>query len=101
MLHYKAFTSADCNDNIAAFEQSVNEWMEQERPYVHTMTQSSFGAHVVISFLYETDADAEREERVAVATAAPEVFEEALRESDLDPADQLLVTLLPHAELPY
>lgn len=101
MLHYKAFTSAVCNDDVAALEQIVNEWLEQEQPYVHSMAQSSLGAHLVLSFLFEEDDTNEMRRASAVATAAPDIFEEALRDTDLDPADELFVTLLPHAELPY
>ncbi len=101
MLHYKAFNSAICNDDVAALEQLVNAWLEQEQPYVHSMAQSSLGEHLVLSFLFEEDTTRDAQKSAAVAIANPDIFAEALRDTDLDPADELFVTLLPHAELPY
>lgn len=101
MLHYKAFTSAVCNDDVAALEQLVNEWLEHAQPYVHSMAQSQLGEHLVLSFLFEEDDARDTRKATAVAIATPDIFEEALRDAELDPADELFVTLLPHAELPY
>ena len=101
MVHYKAFSSAVCNDDVAALERLVNEWLAGEQPYVHSMAQSSLGEHLVLSFLFEDDDAHDSQKATAVAVATPDIFAEALRDTDLDPADELFVTLLPHAELPY
>ncbi|HLY30829.1 MAG TPA: hypothetical protein VKQ36_07355 [Ktedonobacterales bacterium] len=101
VLHYKAFSSAACNNDIATLEGHVNEWLAKQRPYVHSMAQSAHGEYLVISFLYEDDESQGAHRAAAVATATPDIFEEALRDAELDPTEELLVTLLPHAELPY
>lgn len=101
MLHYKVFSSAACNDDVAALEQIVNEWLGREQPYVHSMAQSSLGEHLALSFLFEDDDTHDTQKTTAVAIANPDIFAEALRDTDLDPAEELFVTLLPHAELPY
>ena len=100
MLHFKAFSSATCNDDVAALEGVINEWLAKQNVYVQAMAQSAHGEHLVISFLYEEN-ETQGAHRAAVATATHDIFEEALREAELDPAEELLVTLAPHAELPY
>ncbi len=98
MLHYKVFTSATYGDDMAELELAVNAWLDEAQPLVHTMTQSNAGSSVVISFLYELDEDEDR--RVSVATAEAPV-EEGARRLDLTTSESLMITLLPHAELPY
>ncbi len=96
MLHYKAFTSEQTTGDIAALEKMVNTWLVEERPLVHTMTQSPCGAGMVVSFLYEIED--ERQARVAIATAE---VEERISMAQPDLADALMMTLLPQMELPY
>lgn len=98
MLHYKVFTSATYNLDLAAMETAVNAWLEETQPLAHTMAQSSAGEAVVVSFLYELDEE-DGEGRARVATAEAPV-EEASR-FDLSTAESVMITLLPHAELPY
>jgi hypothetical protein len=100
MLHYKAFSSAVCNNDVAALEGMINEWLAKQNIYVQAMAQSAHGEHLVVSFLYE-ESETQGAHRAAVATATRDLFEEALREAELEPADELLVTLASHAELPY
>ena len=97
MLHYKVFTSSTLGDDLTEMEKAVNAWLEETRPLAHTMTQSSSGASVVISFLYELDNG--EEPRTRVATAEEPV--EAGARADLSTAETVMITLLPHAELPY
>ncbi|HEX9037202.1 MAG TPA: hypothetical protein VF808_09460 [Ktedonobacterales bacterium] len=98
MLHFKVFTSAEHGDNMAELEESVNTWLGETRPLVHTMSQSPAGSGVVISFLYEEDEDATA--RVSVATAEAPV-EVGARRIDLSTSEAVMITLLPQAELPY
>lgn len=98
MLHYKVFTSAAYGDDMAELERAVNAWLDEAQPLVHTMTQSCAGSSVVISFLYELDED--EQQRVSVATAEAPV-EAGARRHDFSTAESLMMTLLPHAELPY
>lgn len=98
MLHYKVFTSATYGDDMAELETAVNAWLDEAQPLVHTMTQSNAGSSVVISFLYELDED--EDQRVSVATAEAPV-EAGARRLDLTTSESLMITLLPHAELPY
>src|SRR5579863_8664178 len=74
MLHYKAFSSAACNDDVVALEQLVNAWLASEQPYVHSMAQSSLGEHLVLSFLFEDDDAHDSQRATAVAVATPDIF---------------------------
>lgn len=98
MLQYKVFASAAYGDQMAEMEQAVNTWLEQTQPLVHTMTQSAAGAGVVISFLYEIEDD--ENQRVNLATADMSLDVDAPR-LDLSTAESVVITLLPHVELPY
>ena len=98
MLHYKVFTSATYGDDMAELETAVNAWLDEAQPLVHTMTQSNAGSSVIMSFLYELDED--ESQRVSVATVEAPV-EASARRIDLSSAESLVVTLLPHADLPY
>ena len=96
MLHYKAFSSDSPDaDALARLETTVNAWLNEAHPLVHTMTQSPCGAATVVSFLYEDDE--EQRERVATATAEAEASFEPSRSI----SDELMITLLPQMELPY
>ena len=95
MLHYKAFTSDSTNGDIAALEQTVNTWLEETHPLVHTMTQSPCGSGMVVSFLYELE---EEQRGAAIATAEAEAPVSAAQP---ELADALMMTLLPQMELPY
>jgi hypothetical protein len=96
MLHYKAFRSDSSDaDALARLEMTINAWLHEAHPLVHTMTQSPCGAATVVSFLYEDDE--EPRERVATATAEAEASFEPSRSI----SDELMITLLPQMELPY
>jgi hypothetical protein len=97
MLHYKVFTSAAYNEDATAMEAAVNAWLEETQPLVHTMTQASAGASIVVSFLYELEAELGERSRVAVA----EESVEATAQENFSSAESLMITLLPHVELPY
>lgn len=99
MLRYKAFDSAACDDNVPRFERMVNDWLESEKPRILHVVQSSFGAHVVVSVVYEAGVD-HAHARVEVAAAVPEVFENSMNGADLDP-NEVELPMLPEAELPY
>jgi hypothetical protein len=95
-LRYKCFSSEVTGGDMSKLERLVNDWLEGAHPHIHHMAQSPFGAHLILSFIYD-DARA----RTALAEQAvevPEVFEQQLQDTALDPME--LVTL-PEAELPY
>ena len=95
-LRFKAFSSASCGDDIGKLERMINDWLESAHPAVRHMAQSAFGAHLVVSFVYDSG-----ESRVAVAeraVAVPEIFEQDLQDTELDPME---IVILPEAELPY
>ncbi len=98
MLHYKVFTSAAYGDDMSELEAAVNAWLDEAQPLVHTMTQSCAGESVIISFLYELDEDEDR--RMSVATAEA-LVEASARRLTSPTIESVMVTLLPHAELPY
>jgi hypothetical protein len=96
MLRFKSFSSATCGDDLIKFEQAVNMWLEASQPHIKHMAQSALGEHLILSFVYD---DAHGHVAVAQhAVAIPEVFEEELQDTELDPME---VIPLPPAELPY
>ena len=98
MPRYKAFSSAPFGDDLAALEHAINAWLASDQPHIYLTSQSAFGAHLVVSFLYNT-ADGATAERAA-ASSVPEVFERTLEGTDLNPQEPE-TRLLPEAELPY
>jgi len=93
---FKVFSSASCGDDIGKLERMINDWLESAHPAIRHVAQSSLGTHLVVSFVFD-DAGA----HVAVAeraVAVPEVFEQDLRDAELDPME---IVILPEAELPY
>ncbi|HEX8730582.1 MAG TPA: hypothetical protein VF725_00870 [Ktedonobacterales bacterium] len=93
MFHYKAFSGETTPGGVSALESEVNAWLAEIHPLIHTMKQTQAGAALVVSFLYETD---EEQARVSVATA-----EASVGAAQPEPADALMITLLPQMELPY
>lgn len=96
MLHYKAFTTNQTGSDFVALEQTVNAWLDEVHPLVHTMTQSPCGGGVVVSFLYEMED--EQQERISVATAEAS---ESVAVAQPEMLDTLMITLMPQMELPY
>lgn len=95
-LRFKSFSSASCGDDVTKLERLVNDWLEAARPHIHHMAQAPLGEHLILSFVYD---DAHAHTAVAQhAVAVPEVFEEELQDTELDPME---VLTLPEAELPY
>lgn len=95
MLHYKAFSCPTLAE-LAALEAEVNAWLEETRPLVHTMTQSTCGAGALVGFLYELEDD--QADQISTATA---LAREAMATTQPDLTDSLMITLLPQMELPY
>lgn len=96
MLRFKSFSSRQCDGDVTRLERLVNGWLEAANPHIQHMAQSSQGEHLVVSFLYD-----DMHGHVAVAAhevAIPEVFEQDLQDSELDPAE---TPPLPDVELPY
>lgn len=98
MQRFRAFSSADCDDDLATLERTINEWLKADRPQVHYFAQSSFGKHLIVSFVY-----AEPPEGHALAEAeatVSEEFERTYQATIYDPAGRVQ-TPLPQVELPY
>jgi hypothetical protein len=83
---------------LSRLESTVNEWMERQQPRIRYMAQSQHGEHVVLSFVYEVGGEATQE--TARKAAVPEVFEQQLDDTELDP-DEVDEPGLPETELPY
>ncbi len=98
MPQYKAFSSATCGDDLARLEHAINHWMESEQPRIYLTTQSPFGSHLVVSFLYDLSDVADT--GMTAVTAVPEVFERTMEDTELDPEEHEPAQL-PEAELPY
>ncbi|MDE3229124.1 MAG: hypothetical protein KGO05_04520 [Chloroflexota bacterium] len=95
MFHYKAFSGETTPGGVSALEVEVNAWLAETKPLIHTMKQTQAGVALVVSFLYETD---EEQARASVATATAEA---SVGAAQPEPADALMITLLPQMELPY
>ncbi|MFI5271617.1 MAG: hypothetical protein ACHQ4H_01120 [Ktedonobacterales bacterium] len=98
MQRFRAFTSAECNDDLAALERAINEWLKTDQPHIHYFSQSSLGAHLIISFVYaEPPAGHALAEAEATVT---EVFERTYVGDEPATAGRSHVPL-PQVELPY
>lgn len=96
MLRFKSFSSQQCDGDITRLERLVNDWLESATPQIQHMAQSSLGEHLVVSFVY---GDLHGHVTVAAhEVAIPEVFEQDMQDSELDPAE---IPPLPDVELPY
>lgn len=91
MYRFKTFDSRDCTNDIQSLEASVNAWMEQEHPRIRLMCQTPVGDHVLLSFVFEVVAEIAEQPTKAV-TAIPDVFEENLEDTTLDPNEPPPIT---------
>jgi hypothetical protein len=86
VYRFKAFDSRDGAGDIESLETRVNVWIEQERPRIRLMCQTPVGNHIVLSFVFEVASDIE--DQVAKATTVvPDVFQETMEDTPLDPTD--------------
>jgi hypothetical protein len=97
MQRIKVFSTQMAGSDLAQFEQLVNDWLATDQPQLMQMTQSAFADDLALTFLYEA-GQGEREERMSAHAAVPGVFEDGLRDADLDLQDE---PGFPDAELPY
>ncbi len=97
MQRIKVFSTQMAGADLARFEELVNDWLTTDQPQLMQMTQSAFADDLALTFLYEA-GQGEREERVSAHAAVPGVFEDGLRDADLDPVDE---SEFPDVELPY
>ncbi len=86
MYRFKAFDSRDGAGDIESLETRVNVWIEQERPRIRLMSQTPVGNHIVLSFVFEVASDIE-DQVAKAATVVPDVFQETMEDTQLDPAD--------------
>lgn len=86
MYRFKAFDSRDGAGDIESLETRVNIWIEQERPRIRLMCQTPVGNHIVLSFVFEVASDIE-DQVAKMATAVPDVFQETLEDTPLDPEE--------------
>lgn len=100
MAQFRAFTGMSSPDGVAQLEFAVNEWLTGEQPRILFMSQSPFGSALVVSFLYEAGRGAAALAEAEHAAEVPEIFERTMRETELDPSEDVEMPL-PEAELPY
>ena len=98
MQRFRAFNSAAWGDDVGQMESAINAWLEADHPHIHMMAQSSFGEHLIVSFIYAESFQmtATAEEAAAVA----EHFERSLETTNPNSSSEIIVTL-PLVELPY
>lgn len=84
MYRFKTFNSRDCNDDFQTLEIKVNDWIEEDRPRIRMMCQTPVGNHILLSFVFEVVSEIEDQPAKAI-TAVPEVFQETLDDTPLDP----------------
>jgi hypothetical protein len=97
MQRIKVFSTQMAGSDLGRLEQLVNDWLATDQPQLMQMTQSAFADDLALTFLYEA-GQSEQEERMSAHAAVPKIFEAGLRDTDLDPLDELE---FPDAELPY
>lgn len=101
MQRARIFNSAECGDDLATFERTVDEWVSNPSRQIQFVTQSAWGAHLIVTVIYfETDTDADHETASAAEVPVPDVFERTLDDDALDP-ERPLDQPLPELELPY
>ncbi len=86
MYRFKVFDSRDSAGDITSLEAKVNAWIEAERPRIRLMCQTSIGESVLLSFVFEVSSDLE-DQVAKAATAVPEVFQDTLENTPLDPSE--------------
>jgi len=83
MYRFKVFASAEDHNDLRAFENRINVWLNEVDPVIHMMGQSAHERNIVVTFIYETSPTIERV--TTMETAVPEVFQEELDQTVLDP----------------
>lgn len=86
MYRFKTFDSRDGVGDIAALEARVNTWIEHEHPRIRLMCQTPIANHILLSFVFEVATDID-DQIAKAATAVPDVFQETLEETELDPSE--------------
>jgi hypothetical protein len=84
MYRFKTFNSRDCNGDIQSLEASVNAWIAADRPRIRLMSQTPIGNHILLSFVFEVISEIDDQPAMTI-TAVPEVFQDTLEDSHLDP----------------
>lgn len=84
MYRFKTFHSGDCNGDIQSLEATVNAWMEATHPRIRLMCQTPIGNQILLSFVFEV-VSVDEDQPAKAITAVPEVFQETLEDSTLDP----------------
>jgi hypothetical protein len=83
MYRFKVFASAEDHHDLHVFENRINVWLNETDPVIHLMGQSAHDRGVMVTFIYEISPALE--EVAAAETAVPEVFQEELDQTILDP----------------
>ncbi len=84
MYRFKTFNSRDCDDDIQSLEASVNAWIETERPRIRLMSQTPFGTHILLSFVFEVISEIDDQPAITI-TAVPEAYHDTLEDTPFDP----------------
>lgn len=98
MLRVKIFASSTQVNEVSVLEEEIDHWLENERPAIRQMIQSSSAGQVVLTFLYD-DTTRVSQSRNASATMY-ETFNQGSTDAEVDSPDAEL-EMLPEAELPY
>lgn len=84
MFKYKCFRGNTSNDGITSFESTVNTWLHQTKPRIHSMSQSISGDIIVLSVLFEVPLEVEEHSVLSAASSISETYQELLEENELD-----------------
>ncbi|HLW02097.1 MAG TPA: hypothetical protein VKT82_25815 [Ktedonobacterales bacterium] len=84
MYRFKTFRSGDCNGDIQLLEAKVNAWIEADHPRIRLMCQTPLGDEVLLSFAFEIISEVDDQPALSI-TAVPEVFQDTLEDTPLDP----------------
>ncbi len=98
MAQIKVFNSAATGGDLDALADTVNAWLEAERPHITHFAQTTLLNDLILTFIFEL-ATGDAQETLAEAADVPQIFEQSLDQAELDPTSD--TPLLPEAELPY
>lgn len=84
MYRFKTFHSGDCNGDFQLLESRVNAWIEVDHPRIRLMSQTPIDNQILLSFVFEIISEVDDQPAISI-TAVPEVFQDTLEDTPLDP----------------
>lgn len=84
MYQFKTFHSGDCNGDFQLLESRVNAWIAADHPRIRLMSQTPIANQILLSFVFEIISEVDDQPAISI-TAVPEIFQDTLEDTPLDP----------------